>query len=101
VSSRSAHLFTPETNGTTHYFFDNSRDFLVGDQNVDERMLGLLRKAFGEEDIPMIEAQQKVLGEADLMDMQPVLLVNDRAAVLTRRKLTKRINEQEAGSEAA
>jgi phenylpropionate dioxygenase-like ring-hydroxylating dioxygenase large terminal subunit len=101
VSSRSAHLFTPETNTTTHYFFDNSRDFLVGDKQVDEGMLGVLRKAFGEEDIPMIEAQQKVLGDADLMDRQPLLLVNDRAAVMARRKLDKRIMEQEAGSEAA
>jgi phenylpropionate dioxygenase-like ring-hydroxylating dioxygenase large terminal subunit len=99
VSSRSAHLFTPETNTTTHYFFDNSRDFLVGDKQVDERMLGVLRKAFGEEDIPMIEAQQQVLGDADLMDLHPVLLVNDRAAVMARRKLAKRIKEQEEGSE--
>ena len=101
VSSRSAHLFTPETSTTTHYFFDNSRDFLVGDKQVDEGMLGVLRKAFGEEDIPMIEAQQKVLGDADLMDRQPLLLVNDRAAVMARRKLDKRIMEQETGSEAA
>jgi len=74
---------------------------MIGDKKVDERMLGVLTKAFGEEDIPMIEAQQKVLGEADLMDLQPVLLVNDRAAVMTRRKLAKRIKEQEAGIEAA
>jgi phenylpropionate dioxygenase-like ring-hydroxylating dioxygenase large terminal subunit len=98
VSSRSAHLFTPESKNTTHYFFDNSRDFMVGDAQVDERMLGILQKAFGEEDIPMIEAQQKVLGDADLMDLHPLLLSNDRAAVLARRKLTKRIEAQKAGS---
>jgi phenylpropionate dioxygenase-like ring-hydroxylating dioxygenase large terminal subunit len=101
VSSRSAHLFTPETVNTTHYFFDNSRDFMVGDPKVDERMLGILTKAFGEEDIPMIEAQQRVLGDVDLMDRQPVLLTNDKAAVLARRKLAKRIEAQRTGSEAA
>jgi phenylpropionate dioxygenase-like ring-hydroxylating dioxygenase large terminal subunit len=101
VSSRSAHLFTPETNTTTHYFFDNSRDFMVGNKQADERMLAMLTTAFGEQDIPMIEAQQRVIGDADLMDLQPVLLANDRAAVMARRNLSKRIKDQEAGSEAA
>ena len=103
VSSRSAHLFTPETGATTHYFFDNSRDFLVGDAVTDERMLGALKQAFGEEDIPMIEAQQKVVGDADLMDLNPAILATDRAGILVRRTLAKRIRAQEAAanSEAA
>lgn len=98
VSSRSAHLFTPETEYTTHYMFANSRDFMLNDASTDERMLGALKKAFGEEDIPMIEAQQKVLGDRDLFDLKPAILVNDRAGVLTRRTLSKRIREQQTKS---
>lgn len=98
VSSRSAHLFTPETATTTHYFFDNSRDFRVGDAQADERMLGALKQAFGEEDIPMIEAQQLVIGDVDLMERNPVILTTDRAGVLVRRTLAKRIREQEAAA---
>lgn len=97
VSSRSAHLFTPETSTTTHYLFDNSRDFMLGDPQTDERMLGALKKAFGEEDIPMIEAQQLVVGDRDLFDLKPAILVNDRAGVLMRRNLAKRLRAQEAG----
>ena len=96
VSSRSAHLFTPETDISTHYIFDNSRDFMLGDSATDDRMLGALKKAFGEEDIPMIEAQQEVLGNRDLFELKPVVLVNDRASVLVRRTLAKRIRAQMA-----
>lgn len=95
ASSRSAHLFTPETSTTTHYMFNNSRDFFIDDPQTSERMLAALQKAFGEEDIPMIEAQQKVLGERELFDLRPAILVNDRAGVLARRNLTKHIREQE------
>ena len=101
VSSRSAHFFTPETNTTTHYFFDNSRDFMIDDKATDERVLNALKKAFGEEDIPMIEAQQLVLGENELMELRPVVLGNDRASVLTRRRLLKRIREQEGIAQSA
>ncbi len=95
VSSRSAHLFTPETETTCHYMFDNSRDFMLGDAATDERMLGALKQAFGEEDIPMIEAQQQVLGDRELFDLKPAILVNDKAGVLVRRTLAKRIREQQ------
>lgn len=95
VSSRSAHLFTPETATSTHYLFDNSRDFMLDDSVTDGRILGALQKAFGDEDIPMIEAQQLVLGDRELFDMKPAILVNDKAGVLVRRTLNKMINTRE------
>ena len=98
ASSRSAHLFTPETERSTHYLFNNSRDFFLDDPITSERMLGALQKAFGEEDIPMIEAQQRVLGDRELFDLKPAILVNDRAGVLARRNLGKRIRQQETGA---
>ena len=94
VSSRSVHLFTPETNTTAHYLFNNSRDFLLGDEEVDSRIFKMLKQAFGEEDIPMIEAQQRVIGERDLFDLHPVILATDRGAVMARRNLSKRIKAQ-------
>ena len=97
VSSRSAHLFTPETSTTTHYLFDNSRDFLIEDKQTDQRMLAALKKAFGDEDIPMIEAQQRVIGDVDLMDLRPAILSNDKAGMFVRRKLSKKIQAQEGG----
>jgi phenylpropionate dioxygenase-like ring-hydroxylating dioxygenase large terminal subunit len=99
VSSRSAHLFTPETTTTAHYLFNNSRDFLVGDEQADSRVLAALKLAFGEQDIPMIEAQQSVIGERELFDLRPVILVTDRGAVMARRNLSKRIKAQESAAE--
>lgn len=95
VSSRSAHLFTPETATTTHYMFNNSRDFMLDDPKTSDRMLAALKKAFGDEDIPMIEAQQEVVDDRDLFDLKPAILVNDRAGVLVRRTLAKRLKQQE------
>jgi phenylpropionate dioxygenase-like ring-hydroxylating dioxygenase large terminal subunit len=95
VSSRSAHLFTPETATTTHYFFDNSRDFMIDDKLTDQRVLGALQKAFGEEDIPMIEAQQRVLSDVDGRNLGRATLVTDRAAVAVRRNIEKHIVAQE------
>lgn len=95
VSSRSAHLFTPETSTTCHYFFDNSRDFMTDSKEVDAGVMATLLQAFGEEDIPMIEAQQQVVGDRDLFDLKPAILVNDRAGVLMRRNLAKHIRAQD------
>jgi vanillate O-demethylase monooxygenase subunit len=100
VSSRSAHLFTPETATSTHYLFDNSRDFMLDNSETDGRILGALHKAFGEEDIPMIEAQQLVLGDRELFDLKPAILVNDRAGVLVRRTLNKMISAKEDTAKA-
>ena len=100
VSSRSAHFFTPETDSTTHYLFDNSRDFRIEDKETDERILAALQKAFGQEDIPMIEAQQRTLEDVDARNLGRATLVTDRAAVAVRRALEKKIKAQEGGTAA-
>jgi len=98
VSSRSAHLFTPETSTTSHYLFNNSRDFLVDDAQVNASVRAALTKAFGEQDIPMIEAQQELIGDRDLFELRPVILVTDRGGVMARRNLAKQIKAQEAAT---
>jgi phenylpropionate dioxygenase-like ring-hydroxylating dioxygenase large terminal subunit len=87
VSSRSAHLYTPETESSTHYFFCLSRDFKTDDTAFHEAIQKELWRIFTTEDLPMIEAQQRLVGNRDLMDMRPSLLPTDKASVLTRRHL--------------
>ncbi|EQB00493.1 Rieske 2Fe-2S domain-containing protein [Sphingobium baderi] len=99
VSSRSAHLFTPETATTSHYFYSNSRNYKVGNPDTDAHVRGILARVFGSEDRPMIEAQQLLIGEADLMALRPLILPSDKAAVLVRRKLTQMIAQEEQGEE--
>jgi len=94
ASSRSAHMFTPETATTTHYFYCNSRDYDLQSSEVQQRIATALRAIFGSEDIPMIEAQQSLVGERNLLDLHPVTLPTDRAAVLMRLKINKRISAE-------
>jgi len=53
------------------------------------------RHAFENEDRPMLESQQALIGSTDLMTLKPVLLVNDAGSVRVRRMLQKMIDEEE------
>ena len=94
VSSRSAHMFTPETATTSHYFYSNSRNYRVDDPKADAHVRGILERVFGSEDRPMIEAQQAMIGDVDLMTLRPLVLPSDKAAVLVRRKLSQLIAQE-------
>jgi phenylpropionate dioxygenase-like ring-hydroxylating dioxygenase large terminal subunit len=94
VSSCSAHMFTPETDATSHYFYCNSRDFGVDSAETDARIRKILGNVFSNEDKPMVEAQQRMIGDADLMSLQPVLLPTDKASVLVRRRLAELIEKE-------
>jgi vanillate O-demethylase monooxygenase subunit len=86
--SRSAHIVTPESATTSHYFYVNSRSHALGDPGVDAHVREWQRIGFGEQDKPMLEAQQQCLGERDVLDFQPVLLGSDAGAMRVRRVLT-------------
>lgn len=88
---RSAHLVTPETATTSHYFYINSRDHRVGDPAVDRQVREWQRIGFGEQDKPMLEPQQRSIGDADVMSLKPVLLPTDAGAVRARRVLASKI----------
>ena len=97
VSSCSAHMFTPETDSSSHYFYCNSRDYGVDSPETDARVRKILDHVFSSEDKPMIEAQQRMIGAADLMKLKPVLLPTDKASVLVRRRLAQLISAEQAG----
>ncbi len=100
VPSRSGHFLTPETESTTHYF-------VIGDQSQDpsnDEMTAGMREAiknvFMTEDLPIVSAQQKVIGDRDLMKMEPAILRSDQSAVLARRYLAKAIREEQSAEAA-
>lgn len=72
------HIITPETQGSSHYFFTREHG---------EEAEALFRKAFLEEDEPMVEAVHERLGGEDFWDARPVILPTDKAGVLVRRRL--------------
>src|ERR1700677_426623 len=85
IATSNAHIMTPETATTTHYFYCNSRTYRTADADYNAAVAAGLRLAFETEDKPMIEAQQSRIRGADLLDSRPALLPMDLAAVRARR----------------
>ncbi|MDB5989305.1 MAG: aromatic ring-hydroxylating dioxygenase subunit alpha [Herbaspirillum sp.] len=90
-----AHILTPATETSTNYFFINARNYQRDDEKVDAQIREWQRVGFGEQDKPMIEAIQKVMGSSELFDLNPILLSVDGAAIRARRALAKLLKAQE------
>jgi vanillate O-demethylase monooxygenase subunit len=81
------HVFSPKTSSQTYYWYAScfaKTDAPDGQERAERHVTGLTRP-FADEDLPMLEAQQAVLGDADFWSLKPVLLVGDAAAVRARR----------------
>jgi phenylpropionate dioxygenase-like ring-hydroxylating dioxygenase large terminal subunit len=80
----SAHLMTPETDTSSHYFWAITRSF-KHDPALDLQLYDGFTEVFTSEDKVMIEAQQQIMGTTDIMSLRPALLATDAPAVLARR----------------
>jgi vanillate O-demethylase monooxygenase subunit len=94
VDTLNLHLATPETATTCHYWFWTTRNFAISPQaNVQVR--GFVEHAFRQQDKPMLEAQQRRIGEADFWSLKPVLLAGDAGGVRVRRKLQQMVANED------
>jgi len=93
-----AHIVTPETESTTHYFFWLTRRFQVDDEEINSRRQAIMYNAFSNQDKPMLSEQQRAMGTDDLFGLGPVLLPGDAGAVRARRKLEQRIRDERAAA---
>ncbi len=91
------HLLTPETEGTTHYFWAAGRNRQHGNEQVSGMLHFGTQNAFENEDEPMIRAVRSRMRSNDLFAHKPALLPIDKAAVLARRILQARIAAEIAG----
>lgn len=98
-----AHLVTPETEFSSHYFWSIARNRLVGEEAASAKLQAVAQRIFSTEDVPMIEAQQERMGAtSDLMSLKPVSLEPDIPAVRARRILAEMIRaENEAAGQVA
>jgi len=96
LSNLNAHVMTPQTATSTHYFFAATRNYKVDDGALNERLARMREKIFSTEDKPMIEHVASRMGEADFWSLKPVLLPVDRGAVLVRRRLKAMIEAEMA-----
>lgn len=84
-------ILTPETETTTHCFYGNARRVDLEDRELDEVRRNHMRAVVEREDNPMIEAQQRFLGERSLLSLKPVILACDAGAIRVRREIEKMI----------
>lgn len=85
----SAHLLTPETERTTHYFYANTRNFLTEDTGFDDKVRATFVQAFGNEDRPIIEAIQRAAVDVSDGFRFADFTTGDAAASRVRRMLDK------------
>lgn len=90
----SAHLLTPETEHSTHYFWAAGRNRKLDDEVLTQTIHNGVTNAFVTEDEPMIERVAQNMADADFWDLEPVILVGDKAAIRARRLLAKMIREE-------
>jgi vanillate O-demethylase monooxygenase subunit len=89
IRTTNVHVMTPEKPDTTHYFYCNTRNFRTEDGDYNRRRATALRRAFELEDKPMVEAQQRRIGNNDLLKLRPALLPVDAGSVHARRLYAK------------
>lgn len=90
----SAHFIVPETDTSCHYFYAISRNLKLEDDKITADMGELVRRAFVDENAPIISEVQSVMGDAESFSLRPVLLKGDIAAVQARRVLTQLIQKE-------
>lgn len=88
------HAVTPETEHTSHYFYRSVKDF--GDAELTARFLAGVRAIFNQ-DQPLLEAQQRRVGEKDLFAQRPISFAGDMLQLKARRM----VQDLEAAEAAA
>lgn len=80
------HAAVPETTSSSHYFYRSVRNY--GDASSNASFIEAARFVF-DQDKPILEAQQRVIGGSDLLDRQPISFAGDRLQLEGRRILAR------------
>lgn len=97
VIAHQAHILTPETATTSHYFWATTRG-TPPSQEDDAMLKALMEQAFIEEDKPIIQAAHDNLDGADFWDMNPAFLGIDQGGTRARRLLQKLIAAEQGAN---
>jgi vanillate O-demethylase monooxygenase subunit len=81
------HILTPETEGSTHYFWASGSPLPLDVPENDEMFRELFRQAFDMEDKPIIEAAYANLDGRGFWEAKPLFLGVDAGGTRTRRLL--------------
>ena len=92
------HILTAETETTTHYHVGIVRKPVgEADQEFEAEIAKLRRFAFQEQDEPMMEAMQDMLGIEELLKRKPVLFNVDIGPVRMKRVLEELLKNEATG----
>jgi phenylpropionate dioxygenase-like ring-hydroxylating dioxygenase large terminal subunit len=80
------HAITPESEVSSHYFYRSVKNY--GDSSLENAFIGGVKAIF-DQDKPLLEAQQRRIGNVDLFSLQPVSFGGD---MLPHR--ARKINEK-------
>jgi vanillate O-demethylase monooxygenase subunit len=95
VSTPSAHLLTPATPTSTHYFWAHCRDGKRDDAELSKRIQSAIDATFRTEDEPMMAACQSRMPSLDLLAVKPISLATDAAAIRARLILKRCIDAED------
>jgi len=90
------HLLVPESANRTHYFYAMGRNVELDNAGLSAAVGEMARRAFEDEDEPMIRGCHEMMGTTDLFALKPVLLKTDVAAVRARILLNRLIADEAA-----
>jgi phenylpropionate dioxygenase-like ring-hydroxylating dioxygenase large terminal subunit len=96
VIVQQAHIVTPASATTSHYFWASTRMHDLSSAEVDGFLLQLFAQAFDEEDKPIIKAAYDNLEGQDFWDAKPLSLGIDTGGTRARRKIQAMINSENA-----
>ncbi|HJU63182.1 MAG TPA: aromatic ring-hydroxylating dioxygenase subunit alpha [Candidatus Binatia bacterium] len=80
------HAAVPETTRSSHYFYRSVRNY--GDASMNAAFIDAASFVFNQ-DKPILEGQQEVLGERDLLQTDPISFSGDRLPLEGRRILER------------
>ena len=101
IQTPNAHLITPETETTSHYFWASGRNFARDIDAVTTATAATMKNVFETQDGPMIEAQQRDMGAStDFLNHKPIILKADAAGVLARRIISQKLRAELGGAQA-
>ena len=101
-----AHIFTPETESTSHYFYltqllPKAEEEALKQGTLDQSIEWVRKNtegAFVGEDKPMLEGQQDNMGDKEFFSLKPALLPCDAASVRLRRIYAKLLAEEQSSA---
>jgi len=98
VIIRQGHILTPETDHTTHYFWETTRSAPVATPEGDEFVRSMMARAFDGEDKPVIEAAYANLDGGEFWSQKPVFLGVDAGGARARRLLETMMAREALGA---